>query len=185
MIYFKSLIFLFLFSFLSGAEIVSGQAIQLNIQGVPSSEQQRINGIYPIAEDGNIRMWKIGEIQAVGLKFNDLSKKIEKSYQDLEIYSSPNIQILSNSDAKIKTYMITVGGRVRKPGPISYYKGIKLYEAIAGAGGIDPYGASHRIELYRKEEETRKFDLDDSKHKHEVLLPGDILEVPEKNWLGR
>ena len=180
------IIFYFLCLFLVNAQIVSEQAVQIKIQGVPSSEQQRINGIYPLTEEGYIRMWKIGDIKAEGLAFNELAERIEEAYREAQIYVQPNIQVLANSEAKLKTYLVTVGGRVGRPGPVSYYKGIKLYEAISAAGGVDVFGASHRIEVYRKKnDEAVIYNLNENSDKHAVLLPGDIIEVPEKNWLGR
>ena len=38
------------------AQIEAGGAIQISIQGVPSGEQARINGGYPVSEKGFITM---------------------------------------------------------------------------------------------------------------------------------
>ncbi len=71
-----SLLLLVVISTSVQAQIEAGGAIQISIQGVPTGEQARINGGYPVSEKGYITMWKIGSIKVVGVEPDVLARKI-------------------------------------------------------------------------------------------------------------
>lgn len=79
---------------------------------------------------------------------------------------------------------LTVGGRVRDPGPIPYRPGITLAESLAAAGGTTESSATKRIKVYRGGEEV-SYDLHNPAHAALRLWPHDIIEVPAKFWAGR
>ena len=164
-------------------QIQSGTAIQISIQGVPVSEQGRINATYPVSKSGYITMWHVGQIKASGLTSTQLARKIEAAYRNAEIYTSPTIQILSDSTQNITQQIVTVGGKVRAPGPKPFSRGMTLYDAVMAAGPTE-FGAINRVKLYRNGK-AYIYDLTKGSHKLLKLYPRDTIDIPQKNWIGQ
>jgi protein involved in polysaccharide export with SLBB domain len=80
--------------------------------------------------------------------------------------------------------IVTVGGQVRAPGPVEFKKKLSLYEAIQAARGANEFGSMKRVKLLRDGKAT-VYDMSDDKQKLVTLEPGDIVEVPQKNFFGR
>ncbi len=167
------------------AQIIEpGAAIQITVQGVPLGEQGRINAVYPVSKKGYITMWHIGAIRASGFTPDVLARKIEVAYRNAEIYTSPTIQILSDSTQNITQQIITVGGKVRAPGPKPFARGMTLYDAVMAAGGPTEFGAISRVKLYRNGK-AYEYDLGKGAHKLLKIYPKDTIDIPQKDWLGR
>ena len=181
------LIFLAVFALvpvLKAGSIEAGQAIQITIQGVPPGEQARINGTYSVSDSGYVRLWQVGNIKAAGVDSNVLAQSIEAAYQRAEIYTNPNVQVLANSGDKMVEHLLTVGGRVRAPGPKPFQRGMTLFQAVMASGGPTEFGAINRVKLYRNGK-VYIYDLTKGEHKLLKVYPNDTIDVPEKNWLGR
>lgn len=164
-------------------QIEPGSAIEITIQGVPPTEQSRINATYPVSEKGYITMWQIGTIKASGLQTDALARKIEAAYRQAEIYTSPTIQILADSSDKLTQQQVTVGGKVRAPGPKPYVRNMTLYDAVMAAGGPTEFGAINRVKLYRNGK-AYTYNLKQGQHKLLKVYPRDTIDVPEKNIWG-
>lgn len=165
------------------AQIEAGGAIQITIQGVPQGEQGRINGGYPVSDKGFITMWKIGSIKVSGVATDVLARKIEAAYREAEIYTSPVIQIVADSGDNLTVQMVTVGGKVRNPGPKPYRRGMTLYQAVMSAGGPTEFGAINRISLFRNGKRY-VYDLNRGEHKLLTLFPKDTVDIPQKTVFG-
>ena len=179
----NAILFLILISASGHAQIEAGGAIKIAIQGVPAGEQARINGSYPVSEKGFITMWKIGTIKVLGSETDVLARKIEAAYRDAEIYTSPVIQIVADSGDNITVQMVTVGGKVRAPGPKPYRRGMTLYQAVMSAGGPTEFGAVNRISLFRNGKRYI-YDLNKGEHKLLKLYPKDTVDIPQKTVFG-
>ncbi|WP_081886140.1 polysaccharide biosynthesis/export family protein [Haloferula sp. BvORR071] len=164
--------------------IRAGQAIEIRIGGVPSTEQTMVNNTYPVSEDGTIRMPLIGTVRAAGLSPQSLAQNIESAYKSADIYTHPSIQVLASSDEKLNQLMVTVGGQVRNPGPVEYIRGLTLYNAVQAARGATEFGAMGRVALVRNGQ-RKEYDLKNTKFMNIQVEPGDTIEVPQKNWLGQ
>lgn len=169
---------------LHASPIQAGQAIQITVQGVPPGEQARLNGTYPVSDGGTIRMWQVGTIRAAGVDSSVLAQRIESEYKAAGIYTSPTFQVLSDSSDNIVQHVVTVGGRVRSPGPKPYQKGMTLFQAVTAAGGPTEFGAMGRIKLYRNKK-VYTYDLTKGDHKLLLVYSGDIIDVPQVNWFGK
>jgi polysaccharide export outer membrane protein len=166
------------------SKIEIGQAIEIRIQGVPSEEMNRVNNTYPVSESGIIRMPFIGDVRAAGLNPNTLGKRIEARYRSAQIYTQPTVQVFASSDETMVEYVVTVGGEVRRAGPVPYKRGLTLYAAVQSAGGATEFGSIRRVKLLR-EGKIREYNLREIKAKSVELKPNDTIEVPQKNWLGQ
>ena len=160
------------------AQIEAGGAISITIQGVP-----RINGGYPVSEKGYITMWKVGSIKVAGMDSEVVARKIEAAFSAAEIYTSPVIQIVADSSDNLTVQVITIGGKVRAPGPKPYRRGMTLYQAVMSAGGPTEFGAINRISLYRGGKRYI-YDLNKGSHKLLKIYPSDTIDVPKKTVFG-
>jgi protein involved in polysaccharide export with SLBB domain len=79
---------------------------------------------------------------------------------------------------------ITVGGFVEKPGPLGCRKGWTVWQAIQGAGGANEFGSLKRVQLIR-DGRLRRIDLTDKEAAPILVQPNDMIEVPQKNFIGR
>lgn len=92
---------------------------------------------------------------------------------------------LHAAETKQKTEpTVTVGGQVRSPGPVKFEKKLTLFAAIQAARGATEFGAQNRVKLLRDGKATT-YDMRDDKQKLTPLEKGDIIEVPQKNLIGR
>jgi protein involved in polysaccharide export with SLBB domain len=80
--------------------------------------------------------------------------------------------------------VFTVGGQVRGPGQKSWIEGMTLYSAVQAAGGETPYGAINRVKVYRNGE-VLTYNLNIAKDKNVKIYTNDLIDVPQKSWIGK
>lgn len=84
---------------------------------------------------------------------------------------------------KVPRIMVAVGGQVKRPGSYEMKAGITLMEAVSVAGGETPFGAMNRVKLFRHGK-VYTYDLRNDRHKGVKLYEGDMVDVPQKSWMG-
>ncbi|RYD38903.1 MAG: hypothetical protein EOP87_00365 [Verrucomicrobiaceae bacterium] len=168
------------------SEIKVGKALQITIQGVPVEEQQKINGQYMVTEAGMISMPLLSSpIRAVGMNPGSLGSVIQSRYKSEGIYRNPTIQVFANMEgAGVDKQSVTVGGHVRRPGPVEYSRELTLYQAIQAAGGATEFGSLKRVVLFRNGQ-GRRYDVTQAQFMNIPLSPSDTIEVPQKTILGQ
>ncbi len=171
---------------LSGAamgmsQIKSGEAVRIVIKGVPAEDKSRIDGDYPVSEQGTINLPYVGEINATGKTHAQLAHVIEKAYLDAGIYTAPAIEVRSGEIGDPTDPVIHIGGQVRRPGPIPFAEGITLWKAIQAAGGATEFGSLRRVKLYRDGKQTT-YDMMQKENFSLPLKVNDTIEVPEKSF---
>ena len=80
--------------------------------------------------------------------------------------------------------VVTVGGQVRRPGPVPYQKNLTIYAAIQAAGGATEFGSMRRVNVIHDGKATTH-DLTKVEAKIILTQCDDTIEVPQKNFLGR
>lgn len=80
--------------------------------------------------------------------------------------------------------VVTVGGQVRRPGPVPYQKALTIYAAIQSAGGATEFGSMRRVKVIHDGKVTTH-DLTKDAAKAILTQRDDTIEVPSKNLLGR
>jgi protein involved in polysaccharide export with SLBB domain len=180
---FRFFLMVFSIAFASSAmaQIQAGRAIQIEIKGVPSNEATQINGQYPVSEDGNIRMPFIGTIRAAGLNQGQLAANIEHAYKAAQIYRTPTIQVMASSDDKLLEKTVTVGGYVRRTGPVPWTNTLTIYQAVQAAGGENEFGSIRHVRLIR-EGKQHEYNLKEIQFQGVLLQQGDTVIVPQKPW---
>ena len=115
----------------------------------------------------------------------ELGNVIQSRYKSEGIYRNPTIQVFANYEgANVDKQIVTVGGQVRKPGPVEFSRELTLYQAIQAAGGATEFGSLKRVVLYR-EGKGRRYDVTQSQFMSIPLSPSDTIEVPQKTMLGQ
>ena len=165
--------------------IRAGQTLTVAITGVPVSEKGRIDNTYTVSESGTVTMWMIGTVKASGMSKTAFASSIARKYQAAEIYTHPVFQVNSKEDiTTMDKQIFTVGGQVRSAGQKQWTEGMTLYSAVQSAGGETAYGAMGRVKLYRNGR-AYEYDLKRQDHKAVKVYPRDVIEVPQKNMIGR
>ena len=80
--------------------------------------------------------------------------------------------------------VVTVGGQVRRPGPVPFQKSLTIYAAIQSAGGATEFGSMRRVKVIHDGKVT-SHDLTKDETKTILIQHDDTIEVPQKNLLGR
>lgn len=80
--------------------------------------------------------------------------------------------------------VVTVGGYVRRPGPVPFSKELTIYAAIQAGGGPNEFGSMRRVKVIRAGK-VLNYDLTKDEQKSALVLKNDTIEVPQRNLLGR
>jgi polysaccharide export outer membrane protein len=134
-----------------------------------------------VLPDGRISFPLVGEVMAAGRTLSDLKKEMEGR---LTRYV-PNI-ILSLDVKQVNSILIYVLGRVNNPGRLTLNTNVNVLQALATAGGLNPFAKRSKINIFRYEEGKTaifKFDYDDvtgGDHLEQniILKRGDVIFVP-------
>ena len=165
--------------------ISAGRAIQIQMKGVPAEDSTLISGPYTVSESGTIRLPLLaGPIRAAGLSPTALAQNIEASYRSEKIFTTPAVNVVATSLEDLEELIVTVGGQVSNPGPVKYYRGLTIWEAVQSAKGATPFGAMNRVRLTRGKE-VKEYNLRKPEHMNIKLEPKDTIEVPQKSITGQ
>lgn len=171
-------------SIISFGQIEAGKSIQITISGVPDKDRSTITNTYPVSESGMINMPYIGAVRAAGLRTDQLQSTLQSLYKSSGYYTNPTIQVISNSiGANVAQESVTVGGQVRRPGPVPYAKELTIWSAIQAAGGATEYGSMRRVKVIRNGNQ-KTYDVTKPQFMQIPLQRNDTIEVPMKTILG-
>jgi polysaccharide export outer membrane protein len=161
-------------------QIQIGKSITITVLGVPTEEKGRIDGAYPVADNGTINMPFIGQVRAAGLRPEVLAATLESRYRSAQIYRNPTFQVVASTEGSmLEDSVVHIGGQVGRTGPVKYTRGLTLYQAIQAAGGPTPFGTLKRVKVLRAGKQ-RQYDLTQLQFMQIPLEPNDTVEVPQK-----
>jgi protein involved in polysaccharide export with SLBB domain len=167
------------------AQIQAGKAINITISNVPDQDKSTINNTYPVSDTGFINMPFIGQVRAAGLRNEELAANLQASYKAAGIYTNPTIQILTTREnVNVDEESVTVGGQVRRPGPVPFSKGLTLWQAVQQAGGPTDFGSMSRVTLFR-DGQQKTYDLKKPELMRIPLQRNDTIDVPQKTIFNR
>lgn len=169
-------------------ELKVGDELRLTLRGVPAEDAGKVTGPYVVNERGQVRPPLLDEgVRAVGLTPLQLAERIEAAYRDAGIYRQPRVEIAAAKADQPAGARVSVGGRVRRNGPVDYRDGMTVLKAIDAAGGRDDFGGRN-LYLIRN---GRRYCLDFEQlaHLNIVLKADDSLRVEDKpafidRWKG-
>jgi polysaccharide export outer membrane protein len=157
-----------------------GDIVKISFPGSPNLDQTE-----QIRLDGKISMPLVGDVQAAGMRPEELQQNLIKLYAPQISSSDVNVAIESSS------FPIFVTGCVLSPGKVSSNEPITALEAIMEAGGFDYARANlRRIHVIRRGGGTSqsyvlnlRSVLNGEDQNNFFLQPNDIIYVPEKfSW---
>lgn len=119
-----------------------------------------------VLPDGKITFPLIGELKAEGSTVAQLKQEVEKK---LSRYV-PDL-VLSVEVKQCNSMLVYVIGRVNGPGRFALNAQVTVLQALAMAGGLNPFAVKDKIKVFRNEGETTK------------ILPFKYSEVAEGNHL--
>ncbi|NTS43761.1 polysaccharide export protein [Flavisolibacter sp. BT320] len=121
-------------------------------------------GGYLVDKEGNITLYKLGDVKVAGLTRTELKTKLLK---DLSPYLKDPVVTV-----RFANHRVTVLGEVGNPGVINLTgEGITLLEAIGQSGDLTENGKRDRILVIRQAEEGKEF-------RHLNLLDHSVFTSP-------
>jgi len=161
--------------------VQAGNTLKLTLRGVPPDDAAAVSGNYQVTESGDIRLPHLTQrLRVVGLKEDQVSEVVEKAYRETGIYQRPTVEtiIVILSAKPEENASVSVGGHVTRPGKVAFKRGLRLVEAIQGAGDRDPFGG-RTVQVLR----TGKLitmDFRKAEAKNFTLEPDDVITVKQR-----
>ena len=156
--------------------IGSGDILEISVWKEPDLAKQ-----VTVLPDGNISFPLIGQIHAQGLTLSQLKEKIEQKIR--RFVPHPNLTV---AVYEIRSLYIYIVGKVYKSGRFEFNSNIDALQALAMAGGLNPFAKKSKIKIFRKQNgRTIIFDFDYDQvsqgnrlEQNLILKRGDVIVVP-------
>ena len=172
----------FAFSSIDAYYIGVDDILQINVWKNPD-----ISVTVPVRPDGKISVPLVGDVIAGGKEPMEVAAEIRKSLS--KYIREPQVAVILtqlNSHEFISRVRIT--GAVNNPSSIPFRQGMTVLDALLQAGGANDFAAANNARLYRKEGKlTEQYDIflrdilnSGQLETNYMLLPGDIITVPER-----
>ncbi|MCA9582498.1 MAG: polysaccharide biosynthesis/export family protein [Myxococcales bacterium] len=163
---------------LEDATLGAGDVFDVRVYG-----EEDLSGSYRIDSDGSIDFPFVRRVEIAGLTPGEAADRIEKRLLEGEFLKDPQVSVF------VKEYnskRVSVVGAVSKDGSFPMRSGMTVVEAIGLAGGFTPLADRDGTLVIRKVDgKTRRIkvpvdDVTEGRAEDIVLLPGDIVSVPER-----
>ncbi|MBU2531086.1 MAG: polysaccharide export protein [Elusimicrobia bacterium] len=164
--------------------ITPGDVISINV--FPAEEFSREVTVQP---DGTVEVPLLGSIKVEGKKAIELQNILIAKFS--KYVSNPSITV---SIKKFSSNRVAIIGEVNSTGYQSFNSGMRVLDLVAQAGGFKDYAKLKKVRIFRKtkgpegKERNQVIHIDMEKvmngdmADNEVLLCGDIVHVPKKNF---
>ena len=144
-------------------------------------KEQALTKLVTVLPDGKISFPLVGQITAGGTTLDQLSKELEKKLS--RFVPDINLSVLV---AQVNSHMVYVIGRVNRPGQFVLNTNIDVMQALAMAGGLNPFAEQGNVKIFREAQGGKKifeFDYKDvakgKKLEQNIMLQrGDMIVVP-------
>jgi polysaccharide export outer membrane protein len=136
-----------------------------------------------VDRDGRIYIPKVGNINVVGAKFENLDGLVRAAIS--RIYKNFELTVTMG---QLRSIQIFVVGQAKRPGSYTISSLSTLVNALFATGGPSSKGTMRKIQLKRGERLVTEFDVYDllirgNKSKDAKLLPGDVIFIPPAGQL--
>ena len=134
---------------------------------------------FTVDDHGNIRVPTMGEINVLGFTEKEVREKIEDKLLEEYFKEEANIFVT----VKLAGIRYTTLGEIGQGSQVIYKEQVTIIEAIANAGGIEPYGDREKVQIirqYPQGEEVHTVDvtkIDALKSPYYYIQPNDMIVV--------
>jgi len=137
----------------------------------------------PVRPDGKISVPLIGDVEARGLTTEQLQQVLTKKLAKHVV--SPDVAVIV---LQMNSRFVSVVGRVKNTARVPMTQNLRVVEAIALAGGFDPFADTDNIRVVRRlpdgKEVEYHFDYDAymdgyAPNTNFLLKSGDVIYVPD------
>lgn len=129
--------------------------------------EPNLSGDFQVDGEGNVTLPLIGDVRVGGATIREAERAIaDKLYPDYLLNPRVSVQVVN-----YRPFYIL--GEVKKPGSYQYAAGLTILQAVAMAGGFTYRARQSEITLLRTGERSQVSP-------NTVMLPGDIIEIPER-----
>jgi polysaccharide export outer membrane protein len=161
---------------LEGYTIGAGDVLNISVW-----DNEALTKAVTVLPDGKIFFPLIGEIGAEGKTVSLLKKELEVKIS--AFVPNPNLSVMVQ---QLNSMLIYVIGKVNNPGRFVLNTNVDVLQALAMAGGLNPFAKRNDIKIFRKTKEMTKIfefeydDVTDGKNlKQNIQLKrGDVVVVP-------
>jgi polysaccharide export outer membrane protein len=144
-------------------------------------KDEALTKLVAVLPDGKISFPLIGEVTAGGKTLGQLKKELENKLTRFV----PDVN-LSVVVTQINSMIVYVVGRVNKPGMFALNTNVNVLQALAMAGGLNPFAKRGKIKIFREAAtgtQIYPFDYDDvtkgeALQQNIRLKRGDVVVVP-------
>jgi len=149
-------------------QLGSGDLLRIVVFG-----HEDLSGEFEVKGSGHVSLPLIREVKAIGLTLRQFEQAVIDALKpDFLLNPRVSVDVLNYRPF----YII---GEVKRPGSYPYVNGMTIVNAIALAGGYTYRAKEKEVLITRARDAERKQEPAD----HEtVVLPGDVIEVPERFW---
>ncbi|WP_396188968.1 polysaccharide biosynthesis/export family protein [Flavobacterium sp.] len=149
---------------------ITTEDLELAIPYNISVTQQSLQGTqlllqgYLVSNEGKINLPVLGEVEVVGLTYNQVESKVQNALISKGLLKSPVVV------CRILNAKVTVLGEVRSPGTYTFYENnLTILQALGLAGDLTINGVRNPIKVIRMENGQQKV--------------GEI-DLTKKNWMS-
>ncbi|NWF54074.1 MAG: polysaccharide biosynthesis/export family protein [Syntrophaceae bacterium] len=154
----------------SPAYVVScGDVLEISVW-----KEEALTKTVTVLPDGRISFPLVGEVQAAGKTIKEIKDHLK---QELSPYA--NEPILSVEVRQAGSMQVYVIGKVNSPGRFALNGRINVLQALAAAGGLNPFAKRNRIKIFRGDgESTHIYSF-----RYDEVIEG--ANVDQNIWLQR
>lgn len=144
-------------------------------------QEAELSGIYRVSPEGVIDFPLCGKVPVLGLTSSTAADAITECLRK-GFLRRPNVTVMVKEFNSKKVFVF---GEVAKPGSFSYEEGMTIIHAVSQAGGFNRTAAKNSVNITRVFEgkelkiPVKVEDIVVGREKNVVLVPGDIIFVPE------
>lgn len=162
----------------TGLDYIIGPGDVLDVSVWKVEELTKMVTVLP---DGKIGFPLVGRIPAAGKTVDELSDELEKKL--IKFVPDLNLSVVVH---QVNSMMVYVIGRVNHPGRFVLNANVNVLQALAMAGGLNPFAEEGKIKIFRQEgnaTELINYDYSDvvkgkDLGQNIMLRRGDVIFVP-------
>lgn len=160
----------------SGYIISSGDQLEVSVW-----KEEALTKLVTVLPDGKISFPLIGEVTAAGKTVTQIKNELAEKLKPFV-----PVPVVSVDVKQVNSVLIYVIGKVNNPGRFVHNTQVTVLQALATAGGLNPFAKRNKIKIVRREGEktiTFSFRYDDvaaGMHMEQNiwLQKGDVVVVP-------